>query len=111
MSSITWTDDLATDVAPGSSPSTTRDITNSINGESYDAVCFTFSPTGGTDPTAELELYIWDGTQYVRTGDSWVLNPAARNYLEIPARTYMAFDVTVSGAPTPWAVKYGVIAE
>lgn len=99
---------LLSDAAPGVAPGTTKAIPNSFDGEGSDALALVFAPTGGTNPTAEIDLYIWDGTQYQRTGDTVILDPAGDNYFEFPGGVYLAVGpATITGAPLPWEIRIG----
>jgi hypothetical protein len=108
MPAIEWqATAILSDVNPGVAPSTTRDITNSFNGEGSSELSLTFEPVGGSSPVIEVELYVWTGNQYVKTGDIYELEPGEHNFVEFKGGFYLAVEGTPTGSPTSYEVLIG----
>lgn len=88
-------------------PSTTRDIVNSFDATAYKNVYLTADVTGGTNPSLSVEIWLWNGTRYVRTGDDPVLEPGVANLARLDGGGYIAVVPTASGAPTTWDLNVG----
>lgn len=108
MNPIVWqSTSILSNANPGVAPSTTRDITNSFNGESSDRLALAFIPVGGSSPLIVVELYVWTGAQYVKTGESYELEPGEHNFVEVNGGVYLAVTGTPTGSPTSYNVLIG----
>lgn len=111
MAAVDWTlaPALITDAAPGVTPSTDPNIDNALDIGIYRRVFITVDTTGGTDPYVDIDIWVWNSTRFVVTGETYRLEPGVVNLVSLDGGVRAAFVATAGGtaAPTAWALNVG----
>lgn len=103
---VVFADDpiLGQDVTPVA-PASTLDIANSVDARLGDAVFAYYNPDAST---LEVQIYIWDGTQWVDTGDVLVFSEPGPHVQTYNGGTYLALTGTPSSEGADWYLRVGV---
>ncbi len=108
MAEIVWSATPLIDLAsPGSTPGTDPDIDNAFNAAAYAKIWVTSDVTAGTDPSLTVEVWLWNGARFVRTGDVYDLEPGVANLLDLLGGGRIALEVTANGGPSDWSITLG----
>ena len=111
MAAVDWTlaPALVTNAAPGVAPDTDPNITNAVDVGIYRRIYITVDTTGGTDPYVDVDIWVWNTTRFVSTGEAYRLEPGITNLVPLDGGVRVAFVATPGGtvAPPTWALNVG----
>ena len=89
-------------------PADTREIPNSLDGETALELVLVYYADDGTETSIEPSLYLWDGTAYQPTGQSYLLDEDGPQITLPGGRQYALYDAAGplgDPAPTSWRVR------
>lgn len=105
---IIWEeDDLVSNTAAGSAPSTTLDITNAYDARGKTKVILALEDGNDLTSLAEITEYAWNGTRYVLTGVTATLDNNTQAILELEGGRQYAYAVVYTAGAAAWAIKIG----
>lgn len=106
---IVWDGTVASNVSPGVPPDNVQAISNSYDGRGFHELIVALED--GNEPTgeAEITLYLWTGTRYSETGQSFLLDNNIGTIQRFDGGAIYAFEVSYNGAAPAWEIQIGYI--
>lgn len=105
---LVWDGDISDDDDEGVAPSTTQDIRNSYDGRGKRELAFSFV-NFGTPSLLTVDIWVWNGTQYAKTGQQYIFEEGVENVLYIDAGQWIAVTVDDTDAEQYWVLEVGYV--